>query len=84
MVHLFKSKTLISVFLASVITSSYASSSLDDNYKNAVAAYNAGDYAKAGELFVLVGDELHKQDAKRAAEAYNNAAISIAQGIDYQ
>jgi len=84
MVHLFKSKTLISVFLASVITSSYASSSLDDNYKNAVAAYNAGDYAKAGELFVLVGDELHKQDAKRAAEAYNNAAISIAQGKDYQ
>ena len=52
-----------------VFATAAQAASLEENFAQAQAAFKAGDYARAGDLFAAAGDQLHKGgDASRAAE----------------
>ena len=57
-------KYLVSILLCLSFTS--LASSLEDNYNAAQAAYEKGDFNKAGDLFAKVAKELEKSDKQQA------------------
>ena len=58
--------------------------SLEETFAQAQAAYKAGNFAQAGELFAAAGDQLHKGgDASRAGLLWRNAAIAHIKGENW-
>ena len=60
-------KYLVSILLCLSFTS--LASSLEDNYNAAQAAYEKGDFNKAGDLFAKVAKELEKSDKQQSRSA---------------
>lgn len=57
--------------------------SMEETFNAAAAAYQGGDYAKAGELFRQAGDLAVKQNPQQAAMIWSNAAVALMQAQDY-
>ena len=75
-------KYLVSILLCLSFTS--LASSLEDNYNAAQAAYEKGDFNKAGDLFAKVAKELEKSDKQQAALFWGNAGIAKRDAKNYQ
>lgn len=69
------------LLLLSAICASAAT--FEETYQQAQAAYKAGDFAKAGALFVQAGDELQKKKDPRAGLLWGNGAIALMKAKDY-
>ena len=58
--------------------------SLEETFAQAQAAFKAGDFARAGELFAAAGDQLQKSgDAARAGALWGNAAVAHKKGENW-
>lgn len=60
-----------------------SAATFEETYKQAQSAYKAGDFAKAGALFVQAGDELQKKKDSRAGLLWGNGAIALMKAKDY-
>lgn len=60
-----------------------SAATFEETYQQAQAAYKAGDFAKAGALFVQAGDELQKKKDPRAGLLWGNGAIALMKARDY-
>lgn len=69
------------LLLLSAICASAAT--FEETYQQAQAAYKAGDFAKAGGLFIQAGDELQKKKDPRAGLLWGNGAIALMKAKDY-
>lgn len=69
------------LLLLSAICASAAT--FEETYQQAQGAYKAGDFAKAGALFVQAGDELQKKKDPRAGLLWGNGAIALMKAKDY-
>lgn len=69
------------LLLLSAICASAAT--FEETYQQAQSAYKAGDFAKAGALFVQAGDELQKKKDPRAGLLWGNGAIALMKAKDY-
>lgn len=73
--------TLPLLLLLSAICASAAT--FEETYQQAQNAYKAGDFAKAGALFVQAGDELQKRKDPRAGLLWGNGAIALMKAKDH-
>ena len=62
--------------LAVLLSLSVNAATIEENFSSAMNAYNSGDFNKAGDLFLEVGNELSKKDKAKAVPIWNNAATS--------
>lgn len=57
---------------------------LEETFAQAQAAFKAGNFAQAGELFAAAGDQLHKSgDASKAGLLWGNAAVAHIKGENW-
>ncbi len=60
-----------------------AAASMEETFQQAAAAYQAGDYAKAGNLFMQAGDIAAKSNPAQAGMIWGNAGVALLQGEQY-
>lgn len=77
----------IALLLLSFVVCSFPvqAAGFEQSFTQAQAAYKAGDYAKAGELFVQTAKQLEKaKEPTKAQMVLGNAAIAYMQGKEYE
>lgn len=78
-------RILISILVLLFLTiTPAAAASLEETFQQAQAAFKAGNWAQAGELFTQAGDLLYKRkDAAKAGLVWGNAAVARIKAEDF-
>src|SRR5574344_1328201 len=73
-------KLKFSILATSLVFASFVQASpLEDTFKQANEAFKAGNFDKAGDLFLKAGDLLTKKDINQASMIWGNAALAKVQ-----
>ncbi len=60
-----------------------AAAGMEETFKQAAAAFKAGNYQQAGELFVKAGDLAVKDNPQQAGMIWGNAAVALIKADNY-
>lgn len=75
---------ILAVFLFGfAAASSVSAATFEELYQQGQAAFKAGQFAQAGDLFVKAGNELQKKKDPQAVLLWGNAAICLMKAEDY-